>query len=390
MWVFISSEIMFFAALIAVALIFRLSTTESGWPNPAEMHVSLGLGMLNTVFLVLSGVTAFAAVNAAREDQPRRAKLMLTVTIVLGLVFLGVKFQEYSTKYRLGLLPSPAGQQIYQESTRQYVSAVDQQLTDLIADMERRSGTAEFAEEDQQRLERLYELKTHMSGFTANFVGRSNDPAMQQVQMNLMAQQIFPNSGPTRGLEEVLTLNLTNLMALRDRMATRLELGQQRAERIREQMSSLEQSVSDQARLGTSQSGTADTIEAEPEKWLGIKQDQLKLLNVEIEKLKLSLEPVQGRVQMLGYFADPEFEQGFNAALGLRLPVVVTNGQAWIGVYLLLTGLHALHLIAGLLVFFWFWPRRLDRHRAAALFVAAMYWQFVDVVWLAIFWLIYF
>ena len=57
--------------------------------------------------------------------------------------------------------------------------------------------------------------------------------------------------------------------------------------------------------------------------------------------------------------------------------------------YLLLTGTHALHVIVGLLVFGYFWFRRLDIRVAPAFYVAVMYWQFVDVVWLAMFWRIY-
>ena len=388
MWVFICTEIMFFAALISVCVILRLSATGSNWPGPELMHLSVGLGVLNTVMLVISGVTAFAAANFARSDRPWSARLLLLLTIALGSGFLVVKLGEYAEKYRLGLMPSASHPQIFAHPGPEYVSAVDQRLRTLIAEMEQQSDAAGLTEEERQRLDQLYELKTHMSGYTATFVGRSLNPHMQEMQMKLMAQQIYPNSEPTLGLEEILALDLERMMALQKRDSTRLILARQRISRIDEQIESLDEAVRDAALLGSI--GDSGTPESNPSEWLEVKQEQRKQLNTEIERLELALQPVEGRIAVLNYYVDPKYEDGINAALGLRLPVVVTNGDIWMSVYLLLTGMHLIHLLAGLLAFFWFLPQKLTGKQADRLYVAAMYWQLVDVVWLAIFWFIYF
>ncbi|MGI9516513.1 MAG: hypothetical protein ACR2NP_05690, partial [Pirellulaceae bacterium] len=64
MWIFISTEFMLFAALIGSFLIFRLSTLGDGWPVAEIMHVSRLAGIINTLILVFSGLSAWGMYNA--------------------------------------------------------------------------------------------------------------------------------------------------------------------------------------------------------------------------------------------------------------------------------------------------------------------------------------
>lgn len=391
MWVFISTEVMLFVALVASALVIRLSTLGTGWPTAENMNVQLWAGMLNTVMLVLSGISIFAAASAARSDRPVSARLYLCITIGLGIAFLAIKFQEYHHKYSLGLMPNVHGRQIFQESDREYVSAVDQRLDELIAWHEKRNDQTVLTAEEKTNLEWLYRLKSHMAGYTANYVGRGSDAYLADSQMRLMAHQIYPFVSTTRGMEETLTLDLKWLRALKERLAVRLEAANLRIPELEAQVKTAEKAVANSEILSTGNpSNEALPADKQPERWLEVKREQLQQVQVESEKLALSLEPVVGRLQVLEYIGDPAFDGGFNDVLQLRLPVVITNGQLWMSVYLLLTGMHTLHLLAGLILFLGLLPRRLGIENSQKLYVAAMYWQFVDVVWLALFWLIYF
>ncbi len=391
MWVFISTEVMLFVALIASALVIRLSTLNTGWPTAEDMNVQLWAGVLNTVLLVLSGICIFSAASASRNDRPVSARLYLSITIGLGVAFLVIKFQEYQHKYELGLMPNPNGRQVFQEATREYVSAVDHRLSELIAWHEERVPILQRSASEKEGIDWLYRLKNHLTGYTANYVGRSSDSHMAESQMRLMAHQIYPFVSTTRGMEETLTLELMRLRDLRDRLAARTAVVQQRIPDIEEQIKVAEKSVADAEMLAVGQpANSALPNDQQPAKWLEVKREQLKQIQVESDKLGLAIEPVAGRLQVLEYIGDPTFDGGFNDVLHLRLPVVITNGQSWMSVYLLLTGMHALHLLAGIIVFIGFLPRRLGRENSPTLYVAAMYWQFVDVVWLALFWLIYF
>lgn len=104
MWaivLFISSEAMFFAALFTTYFYLRTSLPE--W-HPALGHKPgwEGLPLINTVILVASSVTMQIAVMAVKKDDRRMLKTMLTVTFVLGAVFLLGQGYEYT---RLGFVP---------------------------------------------------------------------------------------------------------------------------------------------------------------------------------------------------------------------------------------------------------------------------------------------
>jgi cytochrome c oxidase subunit 3 len=63
------------------------------------------LGGINTAVLLTSSLTMALAVKAAGERQRERTIGLLSATIVLGLVFLGIKAYEYYHKYEHHQMP---------------------------------------------------------------------------------------------------------------------------------------------------------------------------------------------------------------------------------------------------------------------------------------------
>jgi cytochrome c oxidase subunit III len=120
---FIFSEVMFFACFFgALFWLRRMSVPELGdlehqallwpgfsgtWPSsgPAITEAfsvmgAWGLPALNTALLLSSGVTiTFAHWALIRNDRPKLL-IWLALTILLGVVFLGVQAYEYSHAYR--------------------------------------------------------------------------------------------------------------------------------------------------------------------------------------------------------------------------------------------------------------------------------------------------
>jgi cytochrome c oxidase subunit 3 len=105
MWAFIAQEIMFFGGLFLVYTIYRAQYPEAFAASSA--HLSLGLGLFNTVVLICSSLTMAMAVHAAAVGDNRRAVTFLLLTVLLGAVFLGVKVVEYKEKFDHHLVPGP-------------------------------------------------------------------------------------------------------------------------------------------------------------------------------------------------------------------------------------------------------------------------------------------
>jgi len=101
MVVFLVFESMFFAALIAAYLIFRLRTAI--WP-PADLpNLPLMVTWLNTGVLALSAYTMHRARVAHRAGDRPRLERNLKATALLGTLFLAVQGSEWLRLVRHGL-----------------------------------------------------------------------------------------------------------------------------------------------------------------------------------------------------------------------------------------------------------------------------------------------
>lgn len=130
-WLFLSTEIMFFAALIGMYIVLRFGAPT--WPIPHEVHLSEPIGAFNTFVLICSSVTVVLALEAARADKAGEAKGWMALTFLLGSVFLGVKAYEYNAKFAHGIYPRAPRSLIYERPDEYYASAVRSRLRELMA-----------------------------------------------------------------------------------------------------------------------------------------------------------------------------------------------------------------------------------------------------------------
>lgn len=97
MWIFLATEVLLFGGLFVAFFIFhhrfpevfKLGATQLDWR----------LGATNTAVLLASSFTMAMAVDAAQRGLQGRLKLMLALTLVGGLGFLGIKYLEWGAKY---------------------------------------------------------------------------------------------------------------------------------------------------------------------------------------------------------------------------------------------------------------------------------------------------
>ena len=105
MWVFLITEVMFFGGMFLAYSVYR-----SSYPlvfAVASTSLNAVIGAVNTAVLLCSSFTMVMAVRAAQLGQRRAILIFLILTLILGLVFLGVKAYEWNEKFEEHHFPGP-------------------------------------------------------------------------------------------------------------------------------------------------------------------------------------------------------------------------------------------------------------------------------------------
>ena len=97
MWIFLGTEVMFFGGLFCAYLIYR--RWYFGDFAAASKSINAALGATNTAVLICSSLTVVLAIWAAQTARRGLMILMLILTMLFGVAFLGIKGVEYKDKF---------------------------------------------------------------------------------------------------------------------------------------------------------------------------------------------------------------------------------------------------------------------------------------------------
>ncbi|MEX2185699.1 MAG: cytochrome c oxidase subunit 3 [Pirellulales bacterium] len=356
MWLFLSTEIMFFAALFGVYIVIRFGAFT--WPKPHDVHLSEPIGAFNTFVLICSSVTIVLAFEMAKANQSALAKIWLALTLLLGGVFLGVKGYEYNAKFAHGIYPSASPRSLlYERADLKYSAAVRLRLTALRDDLEKLPKRSK--EQDEQLTMCSVLLNQFVRPLEKKAV-MADTAAERQAALDSLAYGVFhiqahhADGADEHNVEEV---------KLADEK-TRLEA----------------QLVSARAERDAIGKQLAATEDAEVK---GKLQPQYDTLGREIDS------EIPEMIELL-----PQLEAGLmndenENAHWLKLPLMIPSGNMWASTYFLLTGFHALHVVIGLIAFGLMLPMTFTAKNAGILENIGLYWHFVDLVWIFLFPLLY-
>jgi len=101
-WLFLASEVMLFGALFASYILLRVGSPA--WPAGRE-YLNIPLATLNTAVLITSSVTMVLAWASLVKNDFGRFRMWQAATILLGAVFLVVKYFEYTAKFHHHYFP---------------------------------------------------------------------------------------------------------------------------------------------------------------------------------------------------------------------------------------------------------------------------------------------
>jgi cytochrome c oxidase subunit 3 len=111
MLLFLSTEVLIFGGIFAVAFAMRAEHAAEYAKASKEMHY--WLGGINTGVLLTSSMLVALMVEAVRAGRAKLAGWLTGGAIALGLVFIAIKFTEYALEYRDGVIPRLSGAQLH-------------------------------------------------------------------------------------------------------------------------------------------------------------------------------------------------------------------------------------------------------------------------------------
>ncbi|MBX3412668.1 MAG: heme-copper oxidase subunit III [Pirellulales bacterium] len=199
MWLFLSTEIMFFAALIGTYIVLRFGAPV--WPQPHEVHLSEPIGAFNTFVLICSSVSIVLCLEAAKANKTGNARFWMLLTFVLGSLFLGIKAFEYQAKFSHGIYPALPRSRIFEKPDLYYASAVRLRIQDISAEytaretaLAQRESNASGDEQAAltQEKELLAKEKQFFDGLVANELAAANNPDATQADLVALSDRIAP------------------------------------------------------------------------------------------------------------------------------------------------------------------------------------------------------
>lgn len=100
MWIFLGSECLLFGGLISTYMLYRGRHSENLGPDQVW---DIPFTSASSFVLLMSSLTMVLAVTAAQRKDDRNTRLWLTVTALLGSLFVAGQVYEFTTFYREGL-----------------------------------------------------------------------------------------------------------------------------------------------------------------------------------------------------------------------------------------------------------------------------------------------
>jgi cytochrome c oxidase subunit III len=329
LWLFLSTEIMFFAGLIGTYIVLRFGAVA--WPNPHDVHLSEPIGAFNTFVLICSSVTVVLALEASKLNQTSKAKGYVLLTFLLGCVFLGVKLYEYSQKFAHGIYPMQPHGQVYDKADIYYSAAVRKRLNDLKTAY---TADGQVSDEEKPRIEVIDNLLRKVDDAELTIRNQPDSPDGLRKLMEL-AFQIYPPHDQGSVVHAAEAGAVPPVAVVRYAAFQQPPAGQQPAAAEQPVVAGQHAAGDQHASAGGAHGGLNDQYS-----WL-------------------------------------------------KLPIMIPGGPMWASTYFLLTGFHALHVLVGLIVFVLLLLITLDRSKAGLVENVGLYWHFVDLVWIFLFPLLY-
>jgi cytochrome c oxidase subunit 3 len=411
LWLFLSTEIMFFAGLIATYIVLRFGAPPGTWPVPHDVHLAEWIGATNTFVLICSSVTIVLALEASKQNRAGLAKFWMLLTFLLGSVFLGIKAYEYKEKFVHGIYPTKPHSRIYEKADLYYVQGVRTTLAARRDRLQTKFGELQqtgksLPENEAKDLATLNNLLTNLVQWTELKAAEDQDTITRRLAIDKMAKAVYPHWHPGPDGDQAKKLYVNSLQTEREEIKGNLQVVARDLEAAQQQKARLEQQATPAQKTTDAFAASAANFVALQQPAAGAQPDaspatdaeqksktlaELGRVQEQVDALTIKQNRMNGRLEMIKELED---EHVVNDGLAheyarFRLPMVIPSGNMWASTYFLLTGFHALHVLVGLIAFVLVLLYTLDHTKSHILENTGLYWHFVDLVWIFLFPLLY-
>ena len=106
MWLFLFTELLLFGGLFVVYAVYRQMNGEAFHHAADELNVAMGV--TNTIVLLTSSLTMVLSITSLQRGKVARSRGFLTATMGGAVIFMIIKFFEWSAKYHHHIFPGQA------------------------------------------------------------------------------------------------------------------------------------------------------------------------------------------------------------------------------------------------------------------------------------------
>src|SRR6478672_9500560 len=246
LWLFLSTEIMFFAGLIATYIVLRFGAPPGTWPVPHDVHLAEWIGATNTFVLICSSVTIVLALEASKQNRAGLAKFWMLLTFLLGSVFLGIKAYEYKEKFVHGIYPTKPHSRIYEKADLYYVQGVRTTLAARRDRLQTKFGELQqtgksLPENEAKDLATLNNLLTNLVQWTELKAAEDQDTITRRLAIDKMAKAVYPHWHPGPDGDQAKKLYVNSLQTEREEIKGNLQVVARDLEAAQQQKARLEQ-----------------------------------------------------------------------------------------------------------------------------------------------------
>jgi cytochrome c oxidase subunit 3 len=398
MWLFLVTEIMFFTGLIGTYIVLRNGTPTAAhpWPKPHAVHLVEWIGAANTFVLICSSLTVVLGHYFIGKGNVPRTMIFIGITLVLGCVFLGVKFIEYRSKCEHGILPGYISDTLdgYRTATRPNW-LTGKVMPPHLFDQDPTVKPSETQQPTAADGDALQQMQAQWLLATPPVDGDAGQLYVSKVRWQAQAELQHGNlrDDTKKKLRELLEKTAPMLRAEDLAMLNRTWIGVQKSAQAANaaEPQPITFNLADDKRLTAqlkSVQSDADRLAANeslPAKARADAAEVKKLAAALVERVEYRPWSPEETSEQVHELLEHDHE--------LHLSPLIPNGNLWASCYFVMTGFHALHVFGGLVVFAIILLMgamgRLGRRHESMIELTGLYWHFVDIVWIFLFPLLY-